>query len=297
MVKQGSDVIGRLPYVMVHRGPFRTIRMPKFTHLLGPVVYAGVGKPQTRLIRRLSITRSLIDQLPPNSFFLQCLDPSMDDGLAIADGLAFQDRGFSVAPQYTFEIDCRKSSKELWDAMNFKTRQHIRRAEEKYVVHNVDDAQYFTKFYQRNIEASEKVNRMDFECFPALFSESRSRKCGEILSAFAPDGSPVAMVYWVWSHTVMYYLLSTRARDKSDNGSVNFLIWYAMKQASQLGLVFDLDGVYSSGTARFLSGFGGQIKTRLTIRRSRLPYRALQFVRRRYTRDGELFFHISPAWR
>ena len=290
VVNRGSDVVGRLPYVMIRRGPFRTIQMPKFTHLLGPVVDAGIGKPQTRLIRRLSITRSLIDQLPPNSFFLQCLDPSIDDGLAIADGLAFQDRGFSVAPQYTFEIDCRKSSKELWVAMNFKTRQHIRRAKEKYVVRSVDDAQYFIKFYLRNIEASEKINRMDFECFPALFSECLSRECGEILCAFAPDGSPVAMVYLVWSHNIMYYLLSTRAPDKSDNGSVNFLIWSAMKRASQLRLIFDLDGVYSSGTARFLSGFGGQIKTRLTIRRSRLPYRALQYVRRRYTQDESHFF-------
>jgi hypothetical protein len=99
VVKQGSDVVGRLPYVTVRRGPFRTIRMPRFTHLLGPLVNAGAGKPQTRLIRRLSITRSLIDQLPPNSFFLQHLDPSLDCGLAIADGLAFQDRGFSIAPQ------------------------------------------------------------------------------------------------------------------------------------------------------------------------------------------------------
>jgi hypothetical protein len=63
-----------------------------------------------------------------------------------------------------------------------------------------------------------------------------------------------------------------------------------MKQASQLGLVFDLDGVYSSGTARFLSGFGGQIKTRLTVRRSRMPYRALQFLKSRYKRDESQFF-------
>jgi lipid II:glycine glycyltransferase (peptidoglycan interpeptide bridge formation enzyme) len=264
--------------------------MPRFTHLLGPIINAGVGKPQTRLLRRLSIARSLIDQLPPNSFFLQHFDPSMDGGLAIADGLAFQDRGFSITPQYTFEVDCRKSSEDLWTAMHFKTRQHIRRAEEKYVVRSVDDPQYFIKFYLRNIEASGKVNRIEFECFPALLSECRARECGEVLSAFAPDGSPMAMVYLVWGHNTMYYLLSTRAADKSDNGSVNFLIWSAMKKACQLGLVFDLDGVYSSGTAQFLSGFGGQIKTRLTVRRSRLAYRALQLVKSQYSRDESRFF-------
>ncbi len=290
VVKQGSDVVGRLPYVMVRRGPFHTIRMPRFTHLLGPAVDAGAGKPQTRLVRRLSIVRSLIDLLPPNSFFLQHLDPSIDDGMALADGLAFQDRGFSVAPQYTFEIDCRKSLDELWTAMHFKTRQHVRRAEEKYQLRTIDDPQHFIEFYLKNIEASGKRNRIEFESFPALFSECRSRYCGQILSACLPGGSPVAMVYLVWGRGTMYYLLSTRAVDKSDNGSVNFLIWSAMKQANQLGLVFDLDGVYSSGTARFLSGFGGQIKTRLTIRRSRLPYSVLQFAKRQYAQDESQFF-------
>jgi hypothetical protein len=88
----------------------------------------------------------------------------------------------------------------------------------------------------------------------------------------------------------MYYLMSTRAPDKTDNGSVNFLVWAAMKRASQLGVVFDLDGVYSSGTARFLSGFGGQIKTRFTVRRSHFTYSALQFVKRQYTRNETQYY-------
>jgi lipid II:glycine glycyltransferase (peptidoglycan interpeptide bridge formation enzyme) len=264
--------------------------MPVFTHLLGPTVNAGVGKPQTRLIRRLSIVRTLIDQLPPHSFFLQHLDPSLDDGLALADGLAFQDRGFSVAPQYTFEIDCRKSLEELWAAMHFKTRQHIRRAEEKYSVRNADNPQYFIQTYLNNIQASGKVNRVDFEYFPALYSACRDRDNGDILCACTSDGSPIAMVYLVWSKTTMYYLLSTRAADKNDNGSVNFLVWSAIKKANQLGLVFDLDGVYSSGTARFLGGFGGRIRTRLVIRRGTLPYRILRSLKRQYLQDESQFY-------
>ena len=88
----------------------------------------------------------------------------------------------------------------------------------------------------------------------------------------------------------MYYLLSTRARDKGDNGSVNLLLWSAMKQAGQLGLAFDLDGVSTSGTARFLSGFGGEIKTRLVIQRSRMPYGVLQSLKRQYSQDETPFF-------
>lgn len=230
-VEQGGKVVGRLPFLSTRRGPFRISRMPPFTHLLGPVVDAGVGKPQTRLKRRLSITRCLIDKLPPLAHFEQHFDPAADDGLAIADGLAFQDRGYSVAPQYTFEIDCRKSVEDIWSAMHFKTRQHVRRAEEKYSVQVVDDPGLFTDYYLKNINARLGINRVNFRHFPRLYTECCSRQCGEILAAHTPNGSAASMVYLVWSDQTMYYLLSTRGRDPNDNGSINLLLWSAMKRA------------------------------------------------------------------
>jgi lipid II:glycine glycyltransferase (peptidoglycan interpeptide bridge formation enzyme) len=290
VVKQGPDVVGRLPYVTVRRGPFRTIRMPPFTHVLGPAVDAGSGKPQTRLLRRLSITRSLIQQLPPHFHFHQHLDSSLDDGLAMADGLAFQEHKFSVTPQYTFEVDCRRSLGDIWAAMHQKTRQPIRRAEERYSVRDVDNPQCFRDFYLKNTKNGGRVNRIDFEHFYALFSECRARNCGVILGAFDHDALPIAMTYLVWAHGTMYYLLSTRSFHVSDSGGVSLLIWSAMKQAHALDFVLDLDGVYSSGTAKFLSGFGGRIKTRLAVQRSSQPYRALQSLKRYYTRDEAQFF-------
>jgi hypothetical protein len=290
LVEQGGKVVGRLPYLSTQRGCFRLSRMPPFTHLLGPVIYTGVGKPQTRLTHRLSIARELIDKLPPFIHFEQQFDPSADDGLAIADGLAFQDRGFGVAHQYTFEIDCRKELVHLWDAMHFKTRQHIRRAEKKYETRSVDDPAIFTEAYLSNIKAHGRTNVMDFERFPALFAECRSRNCGEILAAFAEDGSPAAMVYLVWSSTTMYYLLSTRRPDAGDGGSINMLLWSAVKHAHARSLIFDLDGVYSSGAARFLSGYGGQIKPRLSVRRSGTMYGAWQYLKQRYAKHETAHF-------
>jgi Acetyltransferase (GNAT) domain len=290
VIRQGNDIVGRLPYVLKRRGPFYAVRMPPFTHMLGPVVDAGPGKPQTRMQHRLSITRSLIDQLPRHSYFHQHLDPSLDGGLALADGLAFQERQFEVAPQYTFEIDCRRSLADLSAALYLKTRQHIRRAEKEYSVRGVDDPKCFIDFYLKNIKAWGRVNRIEFEHFPALFAESRAHESGVILGAFDHAGAPVAMTYLAWGHGIMYYLLSTRSFHTADHGAVSLLIWSAMKLAHERGLVLDLDGVYSSGTARFLGNFGGDIKTRLLIRRSRMLYGALQYLKRRVAPDESQFF-------
>ena len=100
VVESGGQIVGRLPYVTVTRGPLRALRMPPLTHVLGPVVEAGEGKPQTRLNKRLSLVRALIDKLPPHAYFHQHLDPGLDDGLAVAEALRSR-KGLSKYPRNT----------------------------------------------------------------------------------------------------------------------------------------------------------------------------------------------------
>jgi hypothetical protein len=289
-VNKGGKTVGRLPYVASRRGPFRISRMPPFTHVLGPWVDAGVGKPQSRMAKRLSITRALIDQLPDFSYIEQHFDPSADEGLALADGLAFQDRNFMVGTQYTFEIDCRRPPEELRAAMHLKTRQHVKRAEEQYQIRGFEDPEQFARIYQGNLGAFGRKNRMDFDLFPVLFAECQSRNCGEIIAAYGANSKPVSLVYLVWSADTMYYLMSTRSANRDDNGSVNLLIWSAMQRAHERGLKFDLDGVYTSGTARFLSGFGGDIKTRLVAKRAGSVFRTIQYFKLRYSRNETQYY-------
>jgi hypothetical protein len=129
--------------------------------------------------------------LPRHSYFHQHLDPSLDDGLAIADGLAFQECKFEVTHQNNFEVDCRRSLTELSAGLNLKTRQHIRRAEKEYSVRSVDDPKSFIDFYLKNIHARGRRNRIEFEHFSALFAESRAHESGVILGAFDHTGAPV----------------------------------------------------------------------------------------------------------
>lgn len=261
IVEGGGAIAGRFPYVLEKRRGLIECRMPEFTHILGPAVDAGAGKAQSRLIKRLSILRELIDRLPRFDVFNQTLD------CEFIDGLAFQDRGFEVKPQYSFIIDCMQDEDTLWRGMHFKTRQHIRRAEEKFSVAEIEDPHDFIDFYTENIKTRGVRNYIDFALFPQVFQQSRKMASGEILCARWENGNPAAMAFLVWGYGTMYYTLSTRAGHAGDNGSISLLIWSAIKRAQCRGLKFDLDGVSSSGTARFYSGFNGTPKARLIVRR------------------------------
>jgi hypothetical protein len=242
-------------------------------------VNSSDGKPQTRITNRLSTVGTLIAQLPHFDSFKQVIDPSLDGGLALIDGLAFQTHGFHIGHQYSFQIDCRADPDALLAGMHFKVRQHIRRADEQRDVVTVDDPDKFVSFYMKNLTKMKRRSYMPFDRFPVLYTECRARNRGVILAAMQPGGTPAAMTFLVWDDQKMYYLMSTRDPDLHDSGSASLLVWSAMKRAHELGLCFDLDGVSSLGTARFLSGFGGSIKTRLIISKGQPVYNVVQSLK------------------
>jgi hypothetical protein len=278
-LKRGDYVVGRLPFAVIKRKGLRILHMPDFTHLLGPLVDSGDGKPQTRMMNRLSTVGSLIKQLPPFDHFRLVADPLADDGLAAVDGLAFQSNGFQVGYQCTFHLDCRADLKILQAGMESRVRQNIRRAEERFTLETIDDPDRFIRFYLDNLRKTNRKSYMSLDQFAVLFSECRARNCGLILAAMQPGGVPVAMTFIAWDSETMYYLLTTHAPDVKDNGSVSLLIWAAMQRAHDFGLTFDLDGVTTAGTARFLSGFGGAARMRHVITAGRPIYNIVQSVK------------------
>jgi hypothetical protein len=278
-VRHGDHLVGRLPFSEVKRNGLRHLCMPDFTHVLGPLVDSGDGKPQTRMMNRLSTVESLIKRLPPFDFLRLVVDPLADDGLTTIDAVAFQIHGFQVGHQCTFHLDCRADLKILQAGMESRVRQNIRRAEERLTVKTVDDPDRFVRFYLDNLRKANRKSYMPFNQFFALFSECQARNCGLALAAMQPSGAPVAMTFIVWDSNTMYYLLTTRAPDEKDNGSVSLLIWSAMRRAHDLGLTLDLDGVTTAGTARFLSGFGGAPRMRQVITGGRPFYNMVQSVK------------------
>jgi Acetyltransferase (GNAT) domain len=272
-VSSDGRVVARLPFVIVPgRLGLTRIEMPPFTHVLGPIVNSGDGKPQTQIARRLSLVRRLLDQLPRFDHFAMVLDSGSPDGLA------FQSRGFKLSSEYIFCIDCRRDVDDIWKAMNYRLRQNIRRAEEKFTVAALTDPRAFIDFYEETLRSKGLRNTIDFSNFCPLFEQTSRRDSGEILCAYWQDGRPAAMIFTVWDNRRAYYLLSMRAGDEGDNGSVCLLVWSALARAHARGLVFDFLGASTSGRAKFYVGFGGIPETRLVAHRVSRRYELLAWA-------------------
>lgn len=263
-VSSGGSLVGRLPFTLGERLGTRFCVAPRLTHFLGPAIDEGNGGAVSRNLRRTRIARELIQALPRTDAFYQRFHGGINETLA------FQEAGFQTGVLFTFEVHPAPDG-TLWHAMRDKTRNVIRRAQERVETVRCTSAEQFIAFYEANLAQRGRRNHYDPGIFVQVCRAALQRNRGCILCANGPDGEPLAAIFYVWDETVAYYTLSTRRQD-ADNGAVALLVWEAIRDAATRNLIFDMDGSYTAGSSLFYTGFGGQIRPRYIVSRSSFPY-------------------------
>jgi len=266
-VTAGGRTVGRLPFHLTKRFGLRMIRMPELTYFLGPAIEDGKGSATNRFLKRLEITRELLERLPPASWqYVKCHG-------GVTDVIAFQELGFRTYVQFTHEI--RPAPAEvLWQQMRDKTRNVVRRADERLSIRELTDPLEFAHLYERNLALRGLDNGIDSAVCRKIVSASLERQRGRILAAHDKDNQIVAANFCVWDEVSSFYLLSTRGAN-SGNGASSLLLWEAIKDSARRGLVFDFAGLGGKGSVLFYSGFGASISARYVAVRARVLARVI----------------------
>jgi GNAT acetyltransferase-like protein len=267
-VSSGGRTVGRLPYLRKERFGFTSFIPPELTHFLGPAVDEGSDSPESRNLRRNEITMELIEKLPPFGHFYQQLHRG------IPDTLPFIQHGFTTELLFTYEV-MPAPEETIWRSMRDKTRNVIRRAQEKTELVDVEpDA--FCAFYEANLqERGKHSNYMFGPDARLLLATALERGRGRLLGAKDESGAVLAAICYVWDDQVSYYMLTTRAHD-THNGVVSRLIWEAMRDSAARGRIFDFDVVGTAGSVLFYTAFGGEVRPRYLVRRITPAYSIMQ---------------------
>jgi hypothetical protein len=275
-VETGGTIVGRLPFQLGRRFGQTTIDMPMLTHFLGPAVDDGAGSEQTRQLKRITVTRALIEQLPKAGFVW------LKFHRGVTDSLAFQYAGFLNEVQFTTEI-APAPEPELWAGLRDTTRRVVRRAADQHALIELQDAQRFMAFYADNLARRGMRNTYDIRRSCTAIDACLARGAGRIAVALEANGEMAAGLFTIWDDTAQYYLLTTRRPD-SDNGAMSLLIWAGICHANRHGLVFDLDGVGYGGDLQFLTRFGGVIRPRYFVNRQTPAFKAMTLAHARVQR-------------
>lgn len=282
-VSEGGRIVGRLPFYLRRfwGWGFREVRMPCLTHFLGPVVEEGEGSASNRLLRRICITRQLIEKLPHSSSqYVKC-------HRGVNEVIAFQEQGFRTQVQFTYEIEPLPAD-TLWANLRNKTRNVIRRAEEQHSLQPMKDPSEFMWFYEQNLSKRGLRNELDRKLCAEIIAASVERGRGRVIAASDSKGRIVAANFCVWDGTSTFYLLSTRTED-SGNGAASLLLWEAIKDSANRGLRFDFAGISSRGSILLFSGFGASISVRYVAARSSFTARLIGEAKRIFRPENHFF--------
>jgi hypothetical protein len=260
-VVAGGRIVGRLPFHKTKRFGLTLIRMPELTYFLGPAIDEGEGSPNTRFLKRLHVTRELLERLPRASWqYVKCHG-------GVTEVIAFQSLGFRTYVQFTHELAPQPVS-VLWQQMRNKTRNVIRRAEERFSVTELSDPFEFLHFFERNVKLERQINELDWTLCRKILCASLDRRHGRILAARDKKNHIVAANFCVWDEISSFYLMSTRSRD-SGNSAIALLVWEAIKESARRGLIFDFAGLGNKGSILLYSGFGARVCSRYAALRAR----------------------------
>jgi hypothetical protein len=167
--------------------------------------------------------------------------------------------------------------------MRDKTRNVIRRAQERFTIAEENDPERFLAFYLANLRRRGLRNTYHMPSVKAVIGECVRRGRGKIRVALDEGGSYNSAIFTVWDRRAHYYLMSTRSHD-AGNGATSMLLWDAIKSAAENDLVFDFDGARHGADAKFFAGFGGTFRPRYWVWKSSLACRALGLLSALITR-------------
>lgn len=252
--------VGWLPYFMKNKFGLKFSVPPGMTHVLGPAIDAGGGDADAQAYNRTAITRELIARLPPAAIYnYKCQRD-------VTDVIAFQQEKFATSVQFTQEL-APKPADAIWSGMRKKKRSQIRRAQEILKASTINDPELFWRFYEKNVSERGLPNHYKKDAVLACAEQCLLRQRGRIYAARDKDDRLTAAIWCIWDKTSAYYFMTSRSLDAHD-GAVSFLLWEAVQDAMQLGLVFDFDGISSNESVAFYAGFGGRLTPRYIVTRT-----------------------------
>jgi hypothetical protein len=272
-VRNGNELLGRLPYIIKKKMGFVAVGQPLLTQTLGPWIAPLSGKEPVRLAREKDILTALIDQLPAFDLFSQCFHHS------ITNWLPFYWRGFQQTTRYTYVLRNLASLDDIWSGMNSNVHRNIRKAEKILEVRCEPDIDLL---YDMNVLTFQRqglpvpysrdfLKRLDSACEARnarrmFFALDHQRRCHHAL-------------YLIWDSRSAYYLIGGGDPELRSSGAASLLMWEAIQFASKVSRCFDFEGSMLEPVERFVRNFGAEQVPYFYISRKSRRFSALSAAR------------------
>jgi hypothetical protein len=254
LVERDGQIMASMPFLIERRGPLRYLSQPVLTPRLGPWIRKTESKYVTNLKNEKKLMTALIDDLPDYDRFSQCWHCSVDNWLP------FFWRGFQQTTLYTYVIAHLGDEDELWQSMDAKTRNDIKKAKERFglQVHDSENIDEFIELNQSVFERQGKSPPYSRDLVRRIDQTCSGKGVRKIWVAQDDTGRKHAAIYIVWDSANAYYLMGGGDPKLRSSAATSLLIWGAIRHAATVTRRFDFEGSMLESVERFFRGFGAR---------------------------------------
>jgi GNAT acetyltransferase-like protein len=253
-----KKIVASMPYCFNYHKGNRNIIMPPLVRFLGPYIKPTDRKLVTKINYEVDYLRNLLEQIPEFKYFNQYWYYQYQNWLP------FYWEGFKQTTRYTYVIEDTGNLEVVWNNFRNDVRTEVRKGEQFLKITYTISAADFFKLMEKSYEKQNQLPPFSLEFIEKAFKVLEENKAFKIICAEDKDGTPIAAMLLVYDETFVYYLLGGVDAEKI-NGAMGFVIWNAIKFASETGKKFDFLGSIMPKIERFFRKFAGEQKTYFSV--------------------------------
>ena len=227
--------------------------MPPLTPYLGPYILLNQDlKNSSRYSLEKDILTDLAGQIPRSILTTVHRSPEMTNSLPLIW------LSYHCSKRYTYQIT-RSDPTAIWERIDSKQRNIIRKAQDLYSLQHIEDAGVFYTLNRKTFERQKLQTPYSSDFFATLDHTLKTRNSRSILGAFDGDGNLDGAIYLAEDSRCTYLLAIGSDPTTRHLGAIPFLIWSAL--SNHQDKTFDFEGSMIPSIESFFRSFGGSLVT------------------------------------
>lgn len=275
VVEKGGQIIARMPYILREGAlGLRICDHPAFTNTMGPWIAPPAGKYSKQLSTATYTIQELVRQLPKSHYFEHCLHYSLNNWLP------YYWLDYQLFLSYTLIIPDLSSPEAVWDQMQPRIRNNVRKAEDRLGIRENLDLDLMAGIIKQTYDYRSSREKFCLDTLKRIDEECGRRDAR--LSLFAVDGKGDirAVSYIVYDDRSAHFLLNGVDRRFNDSHVNSFIIWEGIKRCCGKTREFNFHGNIHPDVFAYFLKFGARLQQFFKVSKSSRRVRFCRFMER-----------------
>lgn len=247
----------------------RTAVTPLLTPYSGFVLPNAGGEKLSDQVSRNSAILAALSKWLSSNFDYQ----SFTNAPALEDSRPLQAEGYTLAPRFTYHVNLRLPTDELWGRLDGSVRRQIRKAERQdFDVSDFIEPQEAYRLFAETFSRRGERCPVTPQLFNELLTNERLRDYRRVFCAHS-GGQLVSFIVLLEYQGTFYYALASTVSDWLSSGISSYMVWEVIRMhACQEWHVLDFVGANIPSIARFKEGFNPKLVHCFQCEKFRTPY-------------------------